>query len=61
MVGVTHVVEPATQFHVGILADDEGREAVFQLLHDIFLERGLRVFSVSSGGRKLLSYSDKDC
>ena len=43
MVGVTHVAKPAAQFHVGVFAYDEGGEAVFQLLHDVLQEYGLRV------------------
>ena len=43
---VTHVGEAAAEFHVGILPDNEGGEAVLQPLHDILQGNGLRV-----GGR----------
>ena len=52
MVGVTHVAKPAAQFHVGIFAYDEGGEAVFQLLHDVLQECGLRV------ARRLLGWQE---
>ena len=39
----THLVELSSQFHVGILFDDEGGEAGAQHLHDVLQEHGLRV------------------